>query len=353
MSDYLSSLAARSLRREPACEPRRAQMFEPRQETPDSPFVEEVREVLPAVETFERGTSETPAPTAPRAPRAPAVYERDDSIREEPRAQTHTQPAHTAPTRVEGDEPGPDSQESPRRAEAPRPSVTTQPVSSPPRAFQTEAAGEPPAPHAPRDVKVIPQTPPITPSSSADVHIEDVADTPRPLAPSRPSSSRSATQTAPPADSEETPHELPSTRHMPARSLRADVFDEERREQAPAVVPRASKSPQSAETPTRTDSESLPVGMPRALKATPSTDVRPFDEVRLVPAQPSTPNSPAAAAREVSAQTQPPPTIEVSIGRIEVRAVTPPAPPVQPRQRQAPPKMSLDDYLRAQSGGRS
>jgi hypothetical protein len=42
----------------------------------------------------------------------------------------------------------------------------------------------------------------------------------------------------------------------------------------------------------------------------------------------------------------------VTIGRIEVRAVTPPAPP-QPRQRQEPPKMSLDEYLRAQSGGRS
>ncbi|HEX7318192.1 MAG TPA: hypothetical protein VF297_30085 [Pyrinomonadaceae bacterium] len=48
------------------------------------------------------------------------------------------------------------------------------------------------------------------------------------------------------------------------------------------------------------------------------------------------------------------PIIEVTIGRIEVRAVTPPAPPPTPqRRRQEPPKMSLDDYLRAHSGGRS
>lgn len=44
------------------------------------------------------------------------------------------------------------------------------------------------------------------------------------------------------------------------------------------------------------------------------------------------------------------PVIRVSIGRVEVRAVAaPPAPTAPPR---AKPKMSLDEYLRAQSGGR-
>jgi len=44
------------------------------------------------------------------------------------------------------------------------------------------------------------------------------------------------------------------------------------------------------------------------------------------------------------------PTIRVTIGRIEVRAVSPPAPP--PRQTKQPaPKMSLDDYLRSRNGG--
>ncbi len=47
-----------------------------------------------------------------------------------------------------------------------------------------------------------------------------------------------------------------------------------------------------------------------------------------------------------------PPTIRVTIGRIDVRAVTPPSPPVQPT---APtqPKLSLEEYLRQHNGRRS
>jgi phage tail sheath protein FI len=44
------------------------------------------------------------------------------------------------------------------------------------------------------------------------------------------------------------------------------------------------------------------------------------------------------------------PTIRVTIGRIEVRAVMPPAMPAKERTRTAP-KLSLDEYLRSQNGG--
>lgn len=44
------------------------------------------------------------------------------------------------------------------------------------------------------------------------------------------------------------------------------------------------------------------------------------------------------------------PKIRVTIGRIEVRAVSPPAPPPR-RTKQPTPKMSLDDYLRSRNGG--
>jgi hypothetical protein len=44
------------------------------------------------------------------------------------------------------------------------------------------------------------------------------------------------------------------------------------------------------------------------------------------------------------------PTIRVTIGRIEVRAVSPPEPPPR-RTKQPTPKMSLDDYLRSRNGG--
>lgn len=46
------------------------------------------------------------------------------------------------------------------------------------------------------------------------------------------------------------------------------------------------------------------------------------------------------------------PQIQVSIGRIEVRAVTPPPAPVSRPTPASAPRMSLDDYLRSQKGGR-
>jgi len=47
-----------------------------------------------------------------------------------------------------------------------------------------------------------------------------------------------------------------------------------------------------------------------------------------------------------------PPTIHVTIGRVEVRAVTAPAEPARPRERKAPPLRSLDQYLRERNEGR-
>jgi hypothetical protein len=48
------------------------------------------------------------------------------------------------------------------------------------------------------------------------------------------------------------------------------------------------------------------------------------------------------------------PTVRVTIGRVEVRAVHPPA-PSQTRPPSAPrsPRLTLDDYLRERGGGRS
>ena len=60
------------------------------------------------------------------------------------------------------------------------------------------------------------------------------------------------------------------------------------------------------------------------------------------------PQEPRVAAPESSA-----PAIRVTIGRIEVRAITPP--PMPPTQRTLParpgPELSLDDYLKQHNGG--
>ena len=47
-----------------------------------------------------------------------------------------------------------------------------------------------------------------------------------------------------------------------------------------------------------------------------------------------------------------PPTIQVTIGRVEVRAVTAPAEAARPREGKAPPLLSLDQYLRQRNEGR-
>jgi hypothetical protein len=74
--------------------------------------------------------------------------------------------------------------------------------------------------------------------------------------------------------------------------------------------------------------------------------------LRDYPERPETvePGGTSSHSTREDASSRAEPTIRVNIGRIEVRAVSPPAPP--PRQtRQPAPKMSLDDYLRARDGG--
>jgi len=384
MSDYLSSLAARSLRREPACEPRRAQMFEPRPETPGSAFAEEVHDEPAGAETVSK---------------APAVYEHDGGVLSEPRPDFHTtqsplrtsaQPSRTSHTRTGEDVPA-STEHTPHVAPSAEPAREATPtLAAPPPPTNDaalEAAGEPSSPNAPRDVKVIPQRSPAAPSpvhvslTSDDApSVEAVRESPSPkvLAPS-PSTTNAATEATGESLSPNAPHEVkaitqtPPATPQPAhagptssrrartteeRALLAGAFDEEVREEAPAVerrvageskgsagvlevevIPRTAKPPQSD-----SDSEPLSRGVLQPPKPAASAEARPFTEVRPATAQPSAP-------REERAQTQTPPTIEVTIGRIEVRAVTPPAPP--PRQRREPPRMSLDDYLRARDGGRS
>ncbi len=58
------------------------------------------------------------------------------------------------------------------------------------------------------------------------------------------------------------------------------------------------------------------------------------------------PAGPARLGPELRAE----PTIQVTIGRVEVRA-THPAAPVAPRERRAPAAMSLEEYLRGRAEG--
>lgn len=59
------------------------------------------------------------------------------------------------------------------------------------------------------------------------------------------------------------------------------------------------------------------------------------------------------AAAAAIATPPPPPTIEITIGRVEVRAMHPPAPAARPQPiASTAPRLSLEEYLRNQNGGR-
>jgi hypothetical protein len=61
------------------------------------------------------------------------------------------------------------------------------------------------------------------------------------------------------------------------------------------------------------------------------------------------PTAPVNLSRTLN---NPAPAIHISIGRVEVRAVVAPAPAPQAIERKAPPRLSLDQYLRERNEGR-
>jgi hypothetical protein len=89
---------------------------------------------------------------------------------------------------------------------------------------------------------------------------------------------------------------------------------------------------------------------PSPAPAAPSTVQRPtailLPSLRPAPAPllaPSLPTPDKPAPPPAAAE----PVIQVTIGRVEVRAAAPPASPPPPRPAPAPPRMTLDEYLRA------
>lgn len=96
-------------------------------------------------------------------------------------------------------------------------------------------------------------------------------------------------------------------------------------------------TPRAAER--RSELESLLPGRQKVAETRPLR-LRPLASEMSARVQPS-------FAREASL---PAPTIQVTIGRIEIRATPPPSTPVR-AARSATPKLNLDDYLRSRNGG--
>lgn len=87
------------------------------------------------------------------------------------------------------------------------------------------------------------------------------------------------------------------------------------------------------------DSASTAIAAMRSAPVFPQTSLRPYTQ-SLAPPQNGKTVSPSA------------PIIRVNIGRIEVRAVTPAAPPAHPKRPRAGPMLSLEDYLKQRGGQR-
>jgi hypothetical protein len=121
----------------------------------------------------------------------------------------------------------------------------------------------------------------------------------------------------------------------PPRPMRADV---------PAPAPPAPPAGEPAPPrPLRQVEDGAPVPARRGDPVRTEPETRPMSPPRLVPTEREPPRPEPDA--------EPAPTIQVSIGRIEVRAVLAPA-PRSPRVAPAAPRLSLEEYLRARNGDR-
>lgn len=91
---------------------------------------------------------------------------------------------------------------------------------------------------------------------------------------------------------------------------------------------------------TQSESSALPA---RRSSIKPAEIPRPFSAPLVNPARRS--------AKTQAPLPPPAPTVQVTIGRVEVRAT--PAPPVKHQATRVAPKLTLDEYLRSRSGGRA
>jgi hypothetical protein len=91
-----------------------------------------------------------------------------------------------------------------------------------------------------------------------------------------------------------------------------------------------------------------PIAPPQFIRPAPALAVPPAPVVRIFPAtSPQTappPRDPMQAREQSATIAAAPPRVQVTIGRLEIRAAT--AQPAPPRRQAKPtPAMSLDDYL--------
>ncbi len=137
------------------------------------------------------------------------------------------------------------------------------------------------------------------------------------------------------------PNRLPGSDSMQQQSTPTQKRDNLMPEQQPLLVPAV----QQQEVSVRQQAEPL---FTDECSSNPGAHRRQLPTSLPQNQQVTTSQRTAASTTEAASAT---PTIRVTIGRIDVRAVTPPAPAPRPKPIRAGPTLSLDDYTRQRKGG--
>ena len=159
-------------------------------------------------------------------------------------------------------------------------------------------------------------------------------------------SSGARARAVPPHDDTAQDESFPSVRERPAVPDHPVSGPEEHVHPAEPSSPETGARGRSHGAPGRTEPDSSSRASRRPVSEAP---VVPHEGRRgdAVPLESAAPNRPGTTERT------PPPTVRVTIGRIEVRAIPPVPEPAQPLPESKPlPTLSLDDYLRRHSGAR-
>jgi hypothetical protein len=314
MSDYLENLAAKALNLIEGVQPRVASLFEPpsmagrpmtarlsanEEAVPGEPFASgpSYEAPLSTQESFSNAWPSRP-PTMglgrPAATLPPQPTDMTDTSMHQPPGQwVNRQPAPPLPSPVVGTASG---------------QLPTQPGPHPARTMSTAtpAASSSPGAARPRDATTAqpshPDTPILVPVSAGQ---ETVAG---------------------PSTSTATQESLPALAHIIGRAVdeRAVWFD--------VPQPKNITHPESvSDHARRSSTPAMPVVQPRV----------------TVYREP-----PVSTPSEGTAMPEPAPTIKITIGRVDVRAMMPAAPAARPAPARPSPALSLDDYLKQRGGGR-
>jgi hypothetical protein len=341
MNDHLSHLVARSLNLATVVQPRQVSLFEPPQQMGGLMFGQDVGPEMVDATSASDEAEIRPAPIPPSVrPSAEPPPERQPLM-------TGSQVAPSMPAPLPGNMITPSGP-------PPRPSTDPSwavPVTSQPVQAGLDHPLDQPAPSPPQSA---------TSQTSVPISPPDLSD----QSPRRPSQQPDADppKQLPAVDKSEA--EAPSSRSAARPQRPAHESVDARVVSEPVASPGQllmhsrdiTLTPQKVNPQmTRVNAEEPSPPVTSQLEPSPMQSVRPVASMPVIAKPQVTPRIELAAPAAV----QPPtareltPTIRVTIGRIEVRAIMPPSPPAPSSTSARPaPALSLDAYLKQRSGGK-